>query len=66
MRKRQSTHQKRTTKPSNDQPSLLVVSLLFVGVLVVYLASNDQLGTNAVTALGAVTAALIVLIKTKR
>ena len=66
MRKPPKTHQKRTTKPRNDQPSLLVVALLFVGVLVVYLASNDQLNANAVTALGAVTAALIVLIKTKR
>jgi cellobiose-specific phosphotransferase system component IIC len=66
MRKRQSTHKKRTTKPRVEQGSLYVVALLFVGALAVYLASHDQLNANAVSVLGAVTTALVVLIKTSK
>jgi hypothetical protein len=66
MRKRPNTRKKRTTKPYTEQGSLYVVALLFVGALSVYLASNGQLTANAVTALGAVTTALIALIKAKK
>jgi anaerobic C4-dicarboxylate transporter len=66
MPKRPKTHQNRTTKTPKEQPSLYVVALLFVAALVVYLAATSQLTTNAVTALGAVTAALVALIKSDK
>jgi uncharacterized membrane-anchored protein len=66
MPKRPTTHKKHSTKPTNEQPSLYVLALLFVGVLAVLLASNGQLNANAVTVLGAVTTALVTLIKTRK
>jgi type VI protein secretion system component VasF len=66
MAKRSAQHQKRSTTRPKEQvsfTSLYVVALLFVAALVVYLAATSQLTSNAVTALGAVTAALVVMIK---
>jgi hypothetical protein len=69
MPKRPTTPKKRTTNARKEGCSFAVLytmALLFVAALIVYLAATSQLTSNAVAALGAVTAALVTMIKSNK
>ena len=55
-----------STKRPSGQPVLVVTALLFVAALVAGLALTGNLTAEAVTALGAVTTALVALINVKK
>ena len=59
-------HRKNSTKRPSGQPVLIVIALLFIAALVVGLALTGNLTAEAVTALGAVTTALVALINVKK
>jgi hypothetical protein len=55
-----------STRRPSGQPVLIVFALLFVAALVAGLSLTGNLSTEAVTALGAVTTALVALINVKK
>lgn len=59
-------HRKNSIKPPIGQPFWIVFALLFVAALVAGLAFTGNLTAEAVTALGAVTTALVALINVKK
>jgi hypothetical protein len=59
-------HRKNSIKRPSGQPVLIVTALLFVAALTAGLAITGNLSAEAVTALGAVTTALVALINVKK